>query len=250
MSGNTHLKKFMEALTNEALTFDDVTLLTRYADFLPNDADISSRLTSRIRVNMPFLSAAMDTVTESRMAIAMAMLGGIGVIHKNLEPAEQTRMIRAVKHHLNGLIAHPITFRTSDTLQTVSDTRQAKGYSFSGFPIIDDADNLVGIMTTADIKFASDESAPVTAVMTRKVITAEAGTTLKQAYDIMLKHKIGKLPLVENNKLVGLYSFTDVNTLIKEVQPMYNRDAKYRLRVAAAVGPNDQQRVEMLAKHD
>ena len=248
MSRNKNLDDFMAAFPHEGLTFDDLTLVTRYADFLPNETDISSRFSARVRVNIPFASAAMDTVTETGMAIAMAMLGGIGVIHRNLTPAQQAEMVRTVKHHLNGLITHPIVFRVTDTLGTVRETRQAKGYNFSGFPILDNEDNVVGILTAADIKFARDPDSPITKVMTSQVITAPPGTTLQQAYDIMQKNKIGKLPLVEGGKLVGLYSFADVRTLIQNVEPLYNRDEKYRLRVAAAISPNDQDRVDLLAQ--
>ena len=238
---------FMAAFPHEALTFDDVTLCARYADFLPPDASITSRLTARIQVSIPFVSAAMDTVTESRMAIAMAMLGGIGIIHKNLTPQQQSEIVRQVKHHLNGLIEKPVTFRASQTLKDVREKREAKGYSFSGFPILDDQDHVAGILTSSDIKFTRDRNAPISDVMTHELVTAPPGTTLEQAYEIMMKHKIGKLPLVENGKLTGLYSFSDVRSLIQNVNPTYNRDAHYRLRVGAAVGPGDHKRVESLA---
>ena len=247
MSRNKHLDDFMASFPNEGLTFDDVSLVTQYADFLPNQTDITSRFSSRIAVNIPFVSAAMDTVTESRMAIVMAMLGGIGVVHRNLTPEQQAEIVSTVKHHLNGLITHPITFRVGETLKTVRDVRQAKGYNFSGFPILDANDRVVGILTAADIKYAQDPDAPIAEVMTKDVITAPRGTTLQQAYDLMQKNKIGKLPLVENGKLIGLYSFSDVRTLIQNVEPQYNRDAQYRLRVAAAIAPNDEARVEILA---
>jgi IMP dehydrogenase len=247
MSRNPHLDQFMRAFPHEALTFDDVSLSAEYADFLPADADLSTRLTSRIALNIPMLSSAMDTVTESRMAIAMAMLGGIGIVHKNLTPEKQAAIVRDVKHHLNGLIASPVTFRADQTLADVQQTREAKHYTFSGFPILDDHERLVGILTSSDIKYARDRRAPIHQVMTADLITAPRGTSLQQAYEIMLKHKIGKLPLVEHGKLIGLYSYSDVSTLIHNVQPLYNRDAQYRLRVGAAIGPRDEARVEKLA---
>ncbi len=247
MSLNSHLDQFMRAFPHEALTFDDVSLTADYADFLPSDADLSTRLTRRITLNMPMLSSAMDTVTESRMAIAMAMLGGIGIIHKNLAPARQAELVRDVKHHLNGLIQSPVTFRADQTLEEVQRTRQQKGYSFSGFPILDQDERLVGILTASDIKFARSPQVSIRSVMTTDLITAPRGTTLEQAYELMLKNKIGKLPLVENRRLIGLYSFADVSTLIHNIQPLYNRDNEYRLRVGAAVGPGDQERVAALA---
>ncbi|HMO05251.1 MAG TPA: IMP dehydrogenase [Kiritimatiellia bacterium] len=250
MTLNPQLDHFMSAFPHEGLTFDDVSLIARYADFLPPEADIASRFTARVPINIPFVSAAMDTVTEAKMAIAMALHGGIGVIHKNLTPQRQASIVGTVKHYLNGLISTPITFHVGQTLADVRRTREEKGYNFSGFPILDDQDRLVGILTAADIKFAADASAKIEDVMTRNLITAPPGTDIETAYQLMVEHKIGKLPLVENGKLVGLYSFADVQSLIRNVNPTYNRDAKYRLRVAAAIGPGDHKRVEALAERD
>ena len=245
---NRHVQAFMDQFPYEALTFDDVTLVTQYADFLPDEANIASRLTARINLNMPFVSAAMDTVTETAMAIGMAMLGGIGVVHKNLTPKAQAKCVAAVKHHLNGLIIDPIVFSTADTLETIRLRKELKGYSFSGFPIVDKGGRLVGILSATDIRYSRDPGAPVVKVMTSKVITGPPETTLLQAYDLMMKHKIGKLPLVRGGKLVGLYSFSDVKSLVENERPLYNRDGKYRLRVAAAVSPDDHERVDVLAE--
>lgn len=236
----------MKTFKHEGLTFDDVSLITQYSDFLPNESDISAQLTKNISQKIPFLSAAMDTVTEAPMAISMAMMGGIGVIHKNLDAENQAAHVSRVKHHLNGLIQDPVTFNATATLKTISDSREKNRYTFSGFPIVDKNKKLVGILTSKDIRFSPSKTAPVSEIMTKKVITASPNTNLKQAYDIMLKQKIGKLPLVKNGKLVGLYSFADVKSLIKNVEPLFNRDSNYRLRVAAAVGPNDHKRVELL----
>ncbi len=247
MSRNAHLDQFMRAFPHEGLTFDDVSLTAEFADFLPAEASLATRLTRRIALNIPFLSAAMDTVTESRMAIAMAMLGGIGIVHKNLPPERQTGIVRAVKKHLNGLIEHPVTFTENLTLGEVRRAREEKSYSFSGFPILGADGRLAGILTASDMKFVRDESVRVGTVMTRELVTAPRGTTLEQAYELMVRNKVGKLPIVEDGKLVGLYSFADVSTLIQNVQPQYNRDAQYQLRVGAAIGPGDQARVEQLA---
>jgi IMP dehydrogenase len=247
MSTQRAVDVFMSHFPDEGLTFDDISLITQYADFLPDEANISSRLTSRIGMNIPFVSAAMDTVTEAEMAIAMALEGGIGVIHKNLTPREQSKQVAVVKHHLHGLIRDPIVFRASDTLDAINARREEKGYKFSGFPIVDDNNRLVGILTSTDIRFAPNRSLPASEVMTANVITAPADTTLDAAYKLMRKNKIGKLPLVEKGCLVGLYSFTDVSALVENAHPLYNRDAKYRLRVGAAVGPADHKRAEALA---
>jgi IMP dehydrogenase len=251
MSLNAFIQSFMEKFPQEGLTFDDVSLITQFADFLPDEADIHGRLTRNVTVNMPFVSAAMDTVTESPMAIAMALMGGIGIIHKNLPPKRQAEHVARVKHYLNGLIRNPITFRSADTLDTVLKTKEQKGFAFSGFPILDANDHVVGILTAADIKFASDRAAKVTEVMTANVISAPAETSLQEAYTLMKKHRIGKLPLVDKQgKLAGLYSFCDVRMLVENVEPLYNRDARYRLRAGAAIGPSDQERVAILAKED
>lgn len=250
MSNNAYIQDFMDHFPYDGLTFDDVSLVTQYADFLPDEAGIGSRLTSRINVNMPFVSAAMDTVTEARMSIAMALLGGIGVIHKNLSAEEQADHVGVVKHHLHGLIRDPIVFRSTDTIADVDERRKRKGFTFSGFPIVDENERLVGILTSTDIKFSKDRTSPVSEVMTSDVVTAPPDTGLQEAYDIMMHGKLGKLPLVENGKLVGLYSFADVSTLVENVRPLYNRDDKYRLRVAAAIGPQDRERVEALAQEN
>jgi IMP dehydrogenase len=250
MSQNKFINDFMQTFPYEGLTFDDVSLITQYADFLPGDTDISSRLTRNVGVKIPFLSAAMDTVTEARMAISMAMMGGIGVIHKNLDPEVQALHVSRVKHHLNGLISDPITFNVNDTLETIAIRRAEKGYSFSGFPILDDSGKLVGILTSKDIRFARSKRAPIADIMTSDVITAKPDTNLRQAYDIMQQHKIGKLPLLEKGKLVGLYSYADVRRLIENEEPLFNRDEKYRLRVAAGVGPGDYERAEILNQEE
>jgi IMP dehydrogenase len=250
MSQNKHIADFMKTFPYEGLTFDDVSLITQYADFLPADTDISSRLTRNVDVNIPFLSAAMDTVTESKMAISMAMLGGIGVIHKNLDPETQALHVSRVKHHLNGLITDPITFTINDTLETISRRRKQKGYNFRGFPILDDTEKLVGILTSKDIRFSRSKRAPVADIMTTDIITAPKDTNLRQAYDLMQKHKIGKLPLVEKGQLVGLYSYADVRRLIENEEPLFNRDNKHRLRVAAGIGPGDFERAEILNENE
>ena len=246
MSQNKYIADFMKTFPHEGLTFDDVSLITQYADFLPGDSDIYSKLTRNVGVKIPFLSAAMDTVTEAQMAISMAMLGGIGVIHKNLDPEVQAQHVSRVKHHLNGLITAPITFNVSDTLETIAIRKVEKGYNFNGFPILDDDGKLVGILTSKDIRFSRSKRAKVTDIMTAITITAKPDTSLREAYDLMQQHKIGKLPLIENGQLVGLYSYADVRRLIENEEPLFNRDDKHRLRVAAAVGPGDYERAEIL----
>lgn len=249
---NKYTEAFMKQFKYEGLTFDDLSLVTQYADFLPDSTSIETRLTSRISMNIPFVSAAMDTVTEAPMAIAMAMLGGIGVIHKNLTPEAQSDQVSQVKHHLNGLIHSPVTFRVGQTIAEILAIRAEKNYSFSGFPILDAEGRVVGVLTSKDIAYAEDVKRKVEDVMTNTLITAPEGTTLEQAYKLMRHNKKGKLPLVDKaGKLVGLYSFTDVHNLVENNLPMVNRDSQYRLRVAAGVsGGNDYERAAMLAAED
>ena len=249
MKINPRTAEFMAQFPFQGLTYDDVSLVLQYADFLPDSTDLSTRLTSRIRINVPFLSAAMDTVTEAQMAVAMAMQGGIGVIHKNLTIEQQADQVSQVKHHLNGLIHAPVAFHVGQTLDEVLAEREAKRFKFSGFPILDDAGHVAGVLTSKDIDYAEDTSLKVEEVMTKPALTAPAGTTLQEAYSIMRSAKKGKLPLVDaDGKLVGLYSFTDVRDLVEQNLPMANRDSQYRLRVAAAIsGGKDYERAEALA---
>ena len=249
MKINPHTAAFMAQFPFEGLTYDDVSLVLQYADFLPDSADLSTRLTSRIRVNVPFLSAAMDTVTEAQMAVAMAMNGGIGVIHKNLTVEQQADQVSQVKKHLNGLIHQPVAFRSGQSLEEILAERDSRHYKFSGFPILDSDGKVVGVLTSKDIDYAEDVSAKVDDVMTKNPITAPQGTSLQEAYKIMRSAKKGKLPLVDGNgRLVGLYSFTDVRDLVEQNLPMANRDSQYRLRCAAAVsGGRDYERAQALA---
>ena len=249
MIKNEYIDAFMQAQKYEGLTFDDVSLLTQYADFLPAEADISSRFSLNIQLAIPFVSAAMDTVTESGMAIAMARLGGIGVIHKNLSPARQAEEVVRVKHYLNGLITSPVVFHTGMSIRQVREQRDAGKYTFSGFPILDDRDRVVGILTARDMKFLTDYSVNVEDVMTRDPIVGGSETTMTEAFEIMLKHRVGKLPIVDGERrLLGLYSFHDVRTLMENVEPQCNRDAQHQLRVAAAIGPHDEERIEALVE--
>lgn len=244
---NSRMDAFMAQFPGEGLTFDDVSLVTQYADFLPQDADITSRFSRRVTLNIPYVSAAMDTVTESEMAIAMARLGGIGVVHKNLTPKRQAEQVQRVKHYLNGLISDPVVFPKSMKVAELLRDKEKHKYQFNGFPIVDDHSRLVGILTARDIKFLTRLDVRIEDVMTPNLVVAKKGTTIVEAYNVMLKHKVGKLPIVdENGKLCGLYSFIDVKTIIKELEPAVNRDSQHQLRVAAAVGTGDDERIEAL----
>ncbi len=238
---------FMAAFPFEGLTFDDISLITQYADFLPSDTDISCHFSRHVRLNIPFASAAMDTVTESAMAIAMARLGGIGVIHKNLSIEKQVEEVRKVKYYLNGIIKHPVVFYADQTVESMLNEKKLRHYSFSGFPIVDHDGKLLGIVTSRDIKFLTDNQVKIGDVMTKTPIFAPDSISMPDAYKIMLEKKVGKLPVVDRGgRLTGLYSFADVRTLIDNEEPDYNRDQRHQLRVAAAIGPYDEARAEAL----
>lgn len=246
---NQFIDAFMANFKYEGITFDDISLLTQYADFLPDESDVRTRFTRNIKLNIPFVSAAMDTVTESDMAIAMAKLGGIGVIHKNLDVEQQAEEVRRVKLYLNGFIKQPIAYRDTQTVQEMLQHKKRHSFKFNGFPIVDSEGRLVGIITARDIKFLTSYDMPIRDVMTKNPVVAHGDVSLKEAFDLMLQHKVGKLPTVDKDgRLTGLYSFSDVRTLIENIEPAYNRDAEHRLRCAAAIGPYNYDRIEALAK--
>lgn len=217
----------------QGLTFDDVLLIPAESDFLPKDADIHTQLTKRIRLNIPLMSAAMDTVTESRMAIAVAREGGIGIIHKNMSIAEQAEQVDLVKRSENGVITNPFFLGPRHTLAD-ADELMAK-YRISGVPICD-AGKLIGIITNRDMKFETDQTKLIGDVMTKdNLVTAHEGITLPEAKEILRQHKIEKLPLVDKDGfLKGLITIKDIEK--SEIYPNSARDEKGRLRVGAAIG--------------
>ena len=244
---NLFIDEFMAAFKFEGLTFDDISLITQYADFAPEQTDISSYFSRNVKLNIPFVSAAMDTVTEGDMAIAMARLGGLGVIHKNLSIERQAQEVRRVKLYLNGIIKLPVVFHPDQTVAEMLKEKKLKKYSFSGFPIIDDQNRLVGIITARDIKYLTHYNHKIGDVRATTLITAKDGISIKSAYKIMLEKRVGKLPTVDaEGRLTGLYSFQDVKTLIDKEEPDYNRDNKHQLRAAAGIGPYDEERAAAL----
>ena len=242
------VEQFMARFQGEGLTFDDVSLCTRYADFLPHETSVKTMFSRNIPLNIPFVSAAMDTVTEAEMAIAMAMSGGLGVMHKNLDADRQAEEVARVKHYLNGLIDKPVTFPPDIRVVELLAERERRQIKFTGFPIVDANGCLCGIITARDLKFLGDQQTLVRDAMTTELVTAPVGTGLQKAFDLMVKHRVGKLPLVDRaGRLAGLYSFHDVNSLIGTDEPgVINRDKDYRLRVAAAISPDDFERVAKL----
>lgn len=218
----------------EGLTFDDVLLVPAYSDILPRETDISTFLTREIKINIPIVSAAMDTVTESKLAIAMAREGGIGFLHKNMTIAEQAAKVRKVKRSESGLITDPITL-SPNALVGEAQLIMTEN-KIGGIPIVDENNHLVGILTNRDLRFRQDKLLKVSDLMTTKnLILAPEGTTLKQAESILHEHKIEKLPVVDKNgKLVGLITYKDIMKVRN--YPYSTKDEKGRLRVGAAVG--------------
>lgn len=230
----------------DGLTFDDVLLIPAYSEVLPRQVELRTRFSRNITLNVPIVSAAMDTVTESALAIAIAREGGIGVIHKNMPIEEQARQVHAVKRAENGMIYDPVTIRRGATVRDA--LRMMEEYHIGGIPVVDDGGSLVGIVTNRDLRFERDLDRLVDEVMTSdNLITTNQSTNLEEAADILQRHKIEKLPVVDNDgKLVGLVTYKDI-TKAKD-KPNACKDALGRLRVAAGVGvtPDSMQRVDAL----
>lgn len=220
----------------EGYTFDDVLLVPAKSYIVPGDADLSIQLAKNIKLNIPFISASMDTVTESKMAIAMARQGGLGVIHKNMSIQAQADEVRKVKRSENGVILDPFFLTPGNLVQEAEDLMAH--YKISGVPIVDNLDskNLVGILTNRDLRFVTDYTVPISEVMTKEnLITAPVGTSLKEAEEILQKHKIEKLPIVDHyGRLSGLITIKDIEKVIEF--PNAAKDEHGRLLVAAAVG--------------
>ena len=244
---NKYIDEFMAAFKFEGLTFDDVSLITRYADFLPAQTDVSTNFSRNVKLNIPFVSAAMDTVTEAPMAIAIAREGGIGVIHKNMSIAEQAAQVRSVKRAENGMIADPVTIFGN---QTIGDALQMMHENhIGGIPVVDEKHVLVGIVTNRDLRFETDMNKPVSEVMTSEKLITIGSTDNKTIMDALQTHKVEKLPVIDKDgKLIGLVTYKDITKL--RDYPNANKDAKGHLRCAAGVGitPDYMERVDALVK--
>lgn len=226
-----------DKFAKEGLTFDDVLLIPQKSEVTPNLVDLSTHLTKRIKLNIPFMSSAMDTVTEASMAIAIAREGGIGIIHKNMTIEEQAAEVDKVKRSENGVIANPFSLSAGHTLKDADDLMGR--YKISGVPICDENNVLVGIITNRDLRFEEDFTKKIDDVMTKEnLITAPVGTTLKEAQAILSAHKIEKLPIVdEENHLKGLITIKDIEKAIR--YPNSARDKDGRLLAGAAIGVTD-----------
>ncbi|HCQ29689.1 MAG TPA: IMP dehydrogenase, partial [Flavobacteriales bacterium] len=227
---NIHQERFI----GEGLTYDDVLLVPAYSEVLPREVSLKTKFTRNITLNVPIVSAAMDTVTEANLAIAIAREGGIGILHKNMSIEEQAEHVRKVKRSESGMIQDPVTI--SDNALVGHALQLMKEYKIGGIPVVNDKNDLVGIVTNRDLRFQKDLSKPIAKVMTKEnIITAKKGTGLLEAEEILQKYKIEKLPVIdEDNKLIGLITYKDIIKLRQK--PNACKDEYGRLRVAAAVG--------------
>ncbi|MDF2834234.1 MULTISPECIES: IMP dehydrogenase [Chryseobacterium] len=221
-------------IVETAITFDDVLLVPAYSEVLPNQVSLKSRLTDKITLNVPIVSAAMDTVTEADLAIALARVGGLGFIHKNMTIEEQAAQVNRVKRSENGMISDPVTLSKDHTLAEAKET-MAK-YKISGLPVVDAENTLIGIITNRDVKYQENLDMKVEEIMTKEnLITSDKDTNLEKAKEILLKSRIEKLPIVDkNNKLVGLITIKDIDNQLE--YPNANKDENGRLIVGAGVG--------------
>ncbi len=256
MSNEAH-EQFFEDMASQhlALTYDDVRLETRHAHNTPppDELNVTSHFSRNVPLRMPFVSAAMDTVTTSKMAIAMAEFGGIGVIHSAMEPEDQKREVRRVKLHMNGRIDNPVTVRSHQTLREVLNRCEAKDYDFRTFPVIDNDGKFVGLLTGNDFDFCPDKETSVEKAMTpaHEVLSRVGKVSIQSAYDLMTSHKKKTLPILDKHGGVKrLFLHSDVNRIINESEP-FNVDANGRLLVAAAVPTDDEglERVREMRKY-
>jgi len=239
-----------DRISRQGLTYDDVLLVPNYSETLPRDVETNVQITPTLRLNVPIISAAMDTVSEYRLAIALAREGGIAMLHKNMSIEEQAEHVRLVKRSESGMIVDPVTLGEN---ATVKDARALmKRHKIGGIPIVDEKNILIGIVTNRDLRFESELGRRLGDIMTKEgLVTAKEGTTLKQAEEILQHYKVEKLPIVDsNNKLVGLITFKDIEK--KMNFPNACKDDMGRLRVGAAVGvtPDTMERVEALVAAD
>lgn len=234
----------------EALTFDDVLLVPAYSEVLPKDVNVRTRVSRNLAINIPIVSAAMDTVTEYRLAIALARAGGIGLIHKNMSIEDQAEQVRKVKRSESGMIIDPVTLGISANVGEALNLM--KNYKIGGIPIVDDSMKLIGILTNRDLRFETDLNKPIRELMTSEnLITAPEGTNLEKAQHILQKYKIEKLPVVDDNKmLVGLITYKDIMKVSD--YPDSAKDSHGRLIVGAAVGvtSDTMERVQALVNVD
>ncbi|MDY3521185.1 IMP dehydrogenase [Riemerella anatipestifer] len=237
-----------DKIVETAITFDDVLLVPSFSEVLPNQVSLKSRLTDKITLNVPIVSAAMDTVTESDLAIALARVGGLGFIHKNMPIEEQAAQVNKVKRSENGMIADPVTLSKDYTLREARELMAR--YKISGLPVVDESNTLIGIITNRDVKYQENLDMKVEELMTKdNLVTSDKNTTLETAKNILLENRVEKLPIVDENfKLVGLITIKDIDNQLE--YPHANKDKNGRLIVGAGVGVGEDtmERVTALVK--
>ena len=228
------MNKIQEKFIGTGLTYDDVLLIPSYSEFLPNQVDLKTKFSRNINLNIPIVSAAMDTVTESKMAIAMAQEGGLGVIHKSMSIDLQAEKVKKVKRSESGMILDPVTLAESSLVSHAKSCMRE--YSIGGIPIVDKSNKLIGIVTNRDLRFENENNKPLSQVMSKiNLITGHEGISMKDAEMKLQKHKIEKLPIVDKDyKLIGLITFRDIQKVL--LKPISNKDKFGRLKVAAAIG--------------
>lgn len=226
-----------QALQGLALAFDDVRLLPGYSNIMPAQVKVATQFSRNIKLKIPIVSSAMDTVTEAAMAIEMAKLGGLGIIHRGLDPLEQAKAVAHVKMHMNGLIVPPIAVRPTDTMEDILKLKKERDYQFHSFLVTDSVGKLVGMVTRHHFDLCEDHSTPVSTLMTTGLTTAPPQTSPERAHELMKKHQVKHLPLVNaDGTLVGLYVFSDIKRLRSGNATAHNLDAKGQLIVGAAIG--------------
>jgi len=241
--------ELMEAL-GLACSFNDVRLKTGYSEIKPADASLETRFSRRVTLQMPIVSAAMDTVTEESMAIAMAKLGGLGIVHKALTPKEQADIVTKVKYDLNGLIARPVCVSVNDTVSDVLLMREKKRYKFFSFMVTDEHDKIVGVVTHNDFDFCGDKSKKIGDIMSCNIISAASNITIAEAYEKMISNSKKILPIFDGNQFRGIYTLSDVKRILNGNSRTFNLDASGSLRVGAAIGVGSdlEERLELLSR--
>jgi len=220
-----------------ALTYADVRLRTNYSVTMPDQVSLETMFSRRVPLKVPLVSAAMDTVTDHRLAIEMAKCGGLGIVHRNFSPKEQASEVAKVKYYLNGIVEKPICVRDTDTIETILRRRDEKGYTFHSFPVIDAQGKLVGILTTNDFQFCDDARKTAREVMATNLVLASSCVPIEEAYAIMQKNKKKVLPVVNSRgEVAGMYTFKDVKRLVSGSFSLHNLDERNQLRVGAAIG--------------
>jgi len=234
-----------------ALGYNDVRLRTGYSEILPKDVDLRTKISRHIYMNIPIVSSPMDTVTEAAMAIGMAELGGLGIIHKNLTPEQQVSAVQTVKHKLSAFIFDPICVKADQTVREVRNFAKKKGYKFLSFPVVDNSGQVIGVVTSSAFEFCLDNSQKIAQIMSKKIISIPEGADVAAAYKMLMQNRIKILPMFNRRgKLLGIYTLADVKRIMAGDSAHYNLAPDGTLRVGAAigVGTDERRRLELLVK--